>query len=402
MADTNLTIFNNGIAYYLTTYIYPPIVRGLAAKGVTVSVEELSYFTNTPVVHPPSFMSPQGGIPTGFGTVPNMVNSVQPTKKTSSANSSAVPEAIPGRTCLYRYRRGIKQGLCCGKATVSGNDYCNACIKTHKIATDKGATNFVPGVNNIPGASGFPTAYNNPTYAVPEPTPGKIDVEVFDAARSLYIEPNHKFIVCQKNQQTFAVGRFDKESNKVVTLTQEEGNIAKNLGFQLGSQGDLPIDQFQQSQTMTQQLPQVATQQSMQNFQQPQQQAFVPQQSMQNFQQPQQQAFVPPQQQIMQNFQQPQQQTMQTFTPPPQQQTFVPPQQQIMQTFTPPPQQTFTLPQEMVQVPQILSQLQAVSMTNPNLQQSPVNTVQQIEDPNSFSIPLIPQLDDGSTIPTFE
>lgn len=253
MAETNLNVFANGVASYLSSCIFPAIVQGFSVKGVATSVEELMAMTNTPAPRTPAtpVVSTQT-VPTipavpavpamAFGgAVPTMAQAVAPT---ASRKTSATSVPVAGRTCMYQFKRGENKGKYCGKATAPGTDYCNACLKTRKNITKEMAAGTVPGaapgMGGFPGMGGVPPGYTAPgsaTGATPSASAqgGQLSVVLYDEERGLFREPNHNFIVYQASPGVIAViGRINEADNKIVALTPQEQATAQAIGLVLG------------------------------------------------------------------------------------------------------------------------------------------------------------------------
>jgi hypothetical protein len=241
MADTNLNVFANGVASYLTSCIFPSVVQGFAAKGVFTSVDELLMMTNTPNVLPSVLQNiPAPAIPSmAFGgAVPSMSPSVAPT---SARKTTATSVPVAGHSCMYQYKRGENKGKYCGKPTAPGTEFCNTCVKTRKNLVKDMSSGAIPGVSpamgTVPGMSGLPPGYNAPVPMMPNATtapadPGQLSVVEYDLARGLYREPNHNFIVHQIRPGVIAVlGRLNGIDNKIVNLTPQEQQTAQAIGL---------------------------------------------------------------------------------------------------------------------------------------------------------------------------
>lgn len=244
MAETNLNVFANGVASYLSSCIFPSIVQGFAAKGVPTSVEELLAMTNTPATRSPATpVVPTPAVPTmAFGgAVPAMAPAVAPT---NSRKTTATNAPVAGRTCLYQFKRGENKGKFCGKATAPGSEYCNACLKTRKNITKDMAAGAIPGaaptMGAIPGMAGLPPGYAAPTPAVPAANTapaqgGQLSVVPYDETRGLFREPNHNFIVYQVSPGVIAVlGKINEAENKIIPLSPQEQATAQAIGLVLG------------------------------------------------------------------------------------------------------------------------------------------------------------------------
>jgi hypothetical protein len=245
MAETNLNVFTNGVASYLSSCIFPSIVQGFAAKGVATSVDELLAMTNTPATRSPATpFVPTPTVPTmAFGgAVPAMAPAIAPT---ANRKTTATTAPVTGRTCAYQFKRGENKGKFCGKATAPGTEYCNACLKTRKNLTKDMAAGTIPGaaptMGAIPGMGGLPPGYNAPVAAIPPANggaaqAGQLSVVPYDEARGLFREPNHNFIVYEVSPGVIAViGKLNEAENKIVPLTAQEQVTAQNIGLVLGT-----------------------------------------------------------------------------------------------------------------------------------------------------------------------
>ena len=232
MAETNLSAYANSCAEYLRTFVIGPIVQHLGSKGIQVTVEELSGVLQLPAARSPAMPAP--AVPgMGFGgPVPHMAAAVAPT---SGRKTTATSTPIPGRNCMYQFKRGENKGKYCGKDTAPGMDYCNACLKSRKglSATAHGA---MPGV--APGAGAIPGV--PPGYSAPAPAAqaqaqgGSLSVVPYDESRGLFREPNHGFIVYQVSPGVIAViGRLIESENRLVPLTEQEKVTAQAIGLVL-------------------------------------------------------------------------------------------------------------------------------------------------------------------------
>lgn len=244
MAETNLNIFTNGVASYLSSCIFPAIVQGFAVKGINTSVEELLGMTNTPSTRSPATpVVPTPSVPAmAFGgAVPVMAPAVAPTnnRKTTSTNAP-----VPGRTCLYQFKRGENKGKFCGRGTAPGNEFCATCLKTRKNLTKEISAGAIPGASPamgaIPGMGGLPPGYSAPTPAVPAANAapsqeGKLSVVPYDESRGLFREPNQNFIVYQVSPGVIAVvGKLNEADNKIDPLSAQEQGTAQAIGLVLG------------------------------------------------------------------------------------------------------------------------------------------------------------------------
>lgn len=234
MAETNLNVFVNGVASYLSSCIFPAIVQGMATKGVSVSVEDLLAMTNTPAI--------RASVPTAgpivpampfTGAVPGMAPAVVPT---AGRKTTVTAQPVVGRTCRYQFKRGDNKDMFCGKPTAPGQEFCNACLKNRKNLSKDIAASAIPGaapgMGAIPGMSGMPPSYGAPMpVAAPASQPGQLTVAPFDEARGLYKEPNHNFIVHQVGDNVVVIGRLDEASNSIVGLTPQEQQTAQAIGL---------------------------------------------------------------------------------------------------------------------------------------------------------------------------
>lgn len=245
MAETNLNLFANGVASYLSSCIFPSIVQGFAAKGVATTVDELLAMTNTPATRSPATpFVPTPSVPTmAFGgAVPAMAPAIAPT---TNRKTTATTAPVTGRTCAYQFKRGENKGKFCGKATAPGTEYCNACLKTRKGLTKDMAAGAIPGaapaMGAIPGMAGIPAGYNAPVAAIPPANGapaqgGQLSVVAYDEARGLFREPNHNFIVYELSPGVIAVvGKLYEAENKILALTPQEQATALNIGLVLGA-----------------------------------------------------------------------------------------------------------------------------------------------------------------------
>lgn len=238
MSETTLNTFTNGVASYLFSCIFPSIVQGFAAKGVTTSVEELLAMTNTPSVR--QGLNSVAAMPFN-GAVPGMAPAIPPSKR--KTNTTTAP--VVGRTCTYQFKRGDYKGNFCGKVTSPGNDFCNGCMKTRKNLNKDAAAGVLPGAapgaGSIPGmaglppgySAGLPTGYAAPVQATPDASQGgQLSVKPYDEERGLYIEPVHGFIVFQVSPGVIAVvGCLNKATNMIVSLTPQEQETARGIGL---------------------------------------------------------------------------------------------------------------------------------------------------------------------------
>ena len=149
--------FTLNFVRYLQESIFPNIVRGFAARGVTVTEEELV----TMIQNNQTAVSNMGlNIIPHTGAVPPMAASVPPAK---SKASSAIDTPMPNR-CQYQFTKGANKHKYCGKQSAPGSNYCSACIRSNKgLAKDLAATGVPP---NITSPSPFPAILG---YGPPHP-----------------------------------------------------------------------------------------------------------------------------------------------------------------------------------------------------------------------------------------
>ncbi len=232
MSESTLTVFSNGVASYLSSCVFPAIVQGFAQKGVNTSVEELMMMTSTPAVRTsPSVPSMAFG---GGGAVPSMAASISPSS--NSRKTAVTDQPVPGRTCMYKFKRGDNKDKYCGKPTAApGQDYCSACLKNRKnLGKDvaaRAAPGTAPAMGAIPGMGGMPPNYGVPAAAQPEQN-GALSVTIFDEARGLYKENNYGFIVKEHVPGTIMViGKHDEVTNIIGQLTPQDQALAKSMGL---------------------------------------------------------------------------------------------------------------------------------------------------------------------------
>lgn len=255
MAEIYLSAFNNCVSGLLTNIIFPAIVQGLRNKDITVTVEELSAMTNTPIVKTVTspafnnFPGPGHTIPpvtNNFG--PNMVPTVGQGTNNNRKNTITT-NPIAGRTCMYQFKRGDNKGKYCGKSTSAGCDYCNSCMRSRKIpnAGEISTPGLAPSAGTIPGmvgASNLPPGYDNPVVSVVDEngtTAGKLSVVEYDKENGLFLEPNYKFIVYEISENNIGViGHLNEELNVINKLTPQQKELATSIGLIV--EGESPVN----------------------------------------------------------------------------------------------------------------------------------------------------------------
>lgn len=253
MADNNLDQFTQGVASYLKTHIFPPIVQGIAAKGTTVTVDELMQMVGTKTTQVSQSIVPAMAF--GGPVITNGANNAggkrkQPPKAATPPEPVITDEnretatGVPfvrGKTCAYVYKRG--DGLAkkfCGKPTMPGSDFCKDA--THrKQQKDSGSV--------MPGAA--PTS-ENPSGG------GALDVEPYDVSNGLFKTKTHGFIVFEISEGNIGViGKYLAQENKIVNLSPEDKLIAQNIGLQIVARN---ISDIQPQQPVIQQVVQPTSQ----------------------------------------------------------------------------------------------------------------------------------------------
>lgn len=240
MAETTVQAFSTGVASLLS-YVFSSISQGLAAKGITVSVDELSAMTNTPVK---PAMQTTGLTPPGlFGTAGVPVGLAAKTTKTGTRTPKAkcqnTDTFVQGKTCGHYFDRknANNYGKYCGNPTSDGNTYCDPCMTSYKgvqklvqanglkHVPQKAGAVAAPAIPVVPGTPGVAPAVT----AVEEP--GKLNVEWYDESRKLYRDINHNFIVTEESPgKVFCIG-YLADNGKIVALTPEQTRTAIAMGL---------------------------------------------------------------------------------------------------------------------------------------------------------------------------
>lgn len=229
MTESNLNTLVQVWSDQLVTYVLMPIIEFLTEKGYNVTVDELINVLNLPVSK--TVQSINTAMPFG-GPVPNMAPSVTGSRKQNAATT----QPQPGRSCIYKYKRGDNKGKYCGKPTNAGADHCNACLKTRKNLTKESTTTpgAAPGAGEIPTTPGLPQGYTPPNTA--SESNGSLTVIPFDESRDLYLEPHHNFIIHSGAQGIISViGKLIKsdKSSEIVELTAQDKDYAQTIGLKL-------------------------------------------------------------------------------------------------------------------------------------------------------------------------
>lgn len=208
MSETAFATFSNGISVYLTTSIFPSLIRGLAEKGVCVTADELLEMTKIPP--PKSSISIP---PIGFGG-----SSVHPMTMPRGAKQQSV-----GPTCLHVLQRGVSAGNVCGKKTIAGSSYCGS-HNPNKVV--KAPT--VPGIAPTVTPTQLNVAAQPQLNVAVQP---QLNATVYDGDRGLYHELNHGFILRKDGQDIVVVGGYSDEG--IVPLTAQQRQIADSLGVEI-------------------------------------------------------------------------------------------------------------------------------------------------------------------------
>jgi len=226
MTSSALLEFSQGVASYLSSIVFPSVVKGLMAKGVQSSVEELLAMTHTPTVPPqpsPAFHN----MAFGAAAVPAAVSSV-PAKARSTA------PVAPGQGCDYEFQRGANKGSKCGKACQHGSHFCSkAHEKTPKTATAKvgvAASGFAPG---------FAPALNGALPQVPQPP--AVQDSTLDAVpwgtEGLLLNEKYGFILHQTPEGAIVAVKRMQGSNPVPQpLNATDIALATSMGLQVPQQ----------------------------------------------------------------------------------------------------------------------------------------------------------------------
>lgn len=199
MAETPLSTFTKLISDFLANSILPSIVKGLKAKGIEVTVDELMLMIQRPndgstVVNPPSS---------------NLI--------------------LPSKGCIYQFKRGENKGKLCGKPVSPGFDYCSTCLKSRKSI--KKTITETPKV--------ISKEVLQETLSLEEKLSQSQDVQVeqvnvtpYDESKGLFREINHGFIVREASSGVvIVVGKLEEGTNNIVPLNEQEISIAKKIGF---------------------------------------------------------------------------------------------------------------------------------------------------------------------------
>lgn len=255
MSDNGLQSFEQGVASFLTSCIFPAIVTGLAADGHDTTIDKLLQYSKTPIIR----------------SVPSMAasttttSSAAPRKKAATATLPPAPTMTSGgeeitnqgtpfvlnKTCAYRFKRGPEiKGKYCGKITQNGAKFCN--IKSHKTSE-----------KDSPISSGIAP---NPEMAIQQNSNGNtsLDVEEYDNDHNLFKDKTYGFIVTPNEEQdgvVIVLGRLNSDNN-IVALTQEERVIASKIGLQfpvIEEEEEVPEAKSVEPITMAQIIPQMQT-----------------------------------------------------------------------------------------------------------------------------------------------
>lgn len=215
--------FNAGVVDFLNESIFPPIIAGLAAKGLFVNADELMEIVQSPSINPVTHHAVPAMAFGGMNHPSNAPRTAASTSATATNNITSNP--VPGR-CIYQFKRGDHKGHYCGKAVAPGNTYCSNCLKTRKISKD-----------SAPPPSNHSESVDDSVPSSQQGGNGQLNVVIHDKERDLYREPTHNFIVRPVGPGTIAVIGKLGEGDRLISLTTEEKSIARNMGLVIS---DLP------------------------------------------------------------------------------------------------------------------------------------------------------------------
>jgi hypothetical protein len=144
------------------------------------------------------------------------------TKTTTTEKGGSTEPPLAGGTCIYMYKKGIKEKQLCGNPTKAGSNYC-AKLHSKEANKEKQQLNVAkvePGLSPSQGA-------------IPEndgPEVINIMASQYDISRGLTKMKDTNFILKTVNDKIYVLGRHCKEQKKMVPLTEDERLQIKKQG----------------------------------------------------------------------------------------------------------------------------------------------------------------------------
>lgn len=222
-----MNTFQTGFTF-ITNEFLKAISDGLAKEGIHYSVEKLLALTNTPQAKPTLAAMASTQVAFG-GPVPTMVQ---------GANNKVthLTAPIPGKTCMYKFKRGPNKEKFCPKACTADGQYCTA----HNTYTTTKEVGALPGVAPSKGRA---TKTNPlPGVTVPQEEEYVLQVDEYDISRGLYIDKRYRFIIHKADEFTFyVVGKQPHGDDSLIPLAELSDNDledAKALGLTVPEQAD--------------------------------------------------------------------------------------------------------------------------------------------------------------------
>lgn len=147
--------------------------------------------------------------------------------------TSYTTKTVSSNKCAWVFKRGKFNGTLCGKSTVEGSDYCNACSKRRTgIKENNAESNLMStlSIDNLP-KSGI----KNPLISV---TPFNVEKKLFRDDVTNYILKIEK--LSDDKQDITLIGILDDgDEERINRLTNDEISKARYNGFLVDEEYDL-------------------------------------------------------------------------------------------------------------------------------------------------------------------
>lgn len=165
----------NGFCGYVREILYPRFLELAAEKGVDITMDELEAKFS-------------------LSRVPTAIKS---RRKTEAVDQG----------CEYRFTRGRLKNIKCGRPRQPGSLYCSGCSRKGKLKYQ-----------------------GSPVSLEASQQDTQLNVMPYDEANGLYREAEHDIIIKQvSDSSAYYIGKLEKNTNKIIELTDEEKQLARSM-----------------------------------------------------------------------------------------------------------------------------------------------------------------------------
>lgn len=266
---SNLVSLHNQIASLVTSLVLTPLSDWLHnEKNIDVSVEQLLEVLRLSEPRSESSKPILTSLSPVLSTIPSVGSRSKPESERSSESNKPAKEVVTtisggksrpkskppstenytGPTCKYVFKRGDLKGKECGKAVVSGTEYCEQCSnkKTNK-PLDVKQTKLTDGKEAQEGKKEkeTKTSIGFTTPLVKKVEKPKIELREIGSQPNTYIDTQTNIVVkkvMDKDKTLFvAVGVQEESGFRTLTDDEKKEALSRNFSLQTSDKSDKKI-----------------------------------------------------------------------------------------------------------------------------------------------------------------